>query len=526
MPTVSAHDIEWELMQRDPMRFRENLIVDVDQQRTARLGPRMDPFQREDFEAIDPALKWLAGRGDEPVKTRFWLQRPRGHSKTSDTATSITWLLWAGLYRKNGIGFAEDKKQAALLYEAMDKLRAHNPWLNERLRYYRSATQTQVVNVQTGSSIEIWSSDVASSWGIIPDFVIVDEITHWTNQELWTSVFSSWTKREGLLAVLCNAGWGRDWRWEIKLNAMKHRRWYHASREGAIATWISQEALAEQKACLPPAEYGRLWLNMWQETGGEFVTLEEAMACRDPALPLRDRTPADGWPFIASVDYAPKHDRTVGTVLHQEADRLIVDRMDVICPTATKQATRVEWVDQWCDNVRERFGGKHGQVYFVFDEYQLLGTIQRLEEVAFVHKFDFESGNGNWRMGMALRLFIIHQKIRWYGPDVTDSEDQRPTCGLILDQHGAPIKTPLERDDLEIELASLVVKPYANGKRWRFDHLQDGVHHDDRAYSLGAAVLFAVENSGGYEEWGFSESLWGGLDLKVFSGTGGKVMAA
>src|SRR5947209_1478809 len=41
-----------------------------------RLGAVMDPWQREDFQALD-----------DPAHRHAYLERPRGHSKTSDAAT-------------------------------------------------------------------------------------------------------------------------------------------------------------------------------------------------------------------------------------------------------------------------------------------------------------------------------------------------------------------------------------------------------------------------------------------------------
>ena len=53
--------------------------------------------------------------------------------------------------------------------------------------------------------------------------------------------------------------------------------------------------------------------------------------------------------------------------------------------------------------------------------------------------------------------------------------------------------------DLETELASLLLKQHPSG-RCRIDHLTDGLHHDDRSFALGAAVLHALGSSG-IAEW-------------------------
>ena len=59
----------------DPAAFRADLIVDVDGT-ARRFGDVMDPWQREDFLALDDTQYLHA-----------YLERPRGHSKTGDVGS-------------------------------------------------------------------------------------------------------------------------------------------------------------------------------------------------------------------------------------------------------------------------------------------------------------------------------------------------------------------------------------------------------------------------------------------------------
>jgi hypothetical protein len=43
----------------------------------------------------------------------------------------------------------------------------------------------RIENHHTGSRLTIISSDVNSSWGILPDFVICDELCHWPKPDMW-----------------------------------------------------------------------------------------------------------------------------------------------------------------------------------------------------------------------------------------------------------------------------------------------------------------------------------------------------
>ncbi|MCC7419406.1 MAG: terminase [Planctomycetaceae bacterium] len=482
---LTDQEITLGLMALDPMYFREHLLMSAADNLPVQFSKIMEPWQRHDFESTDPALKYVAGLTTErPAKLCSWVQRPRGHSKTSDHATDLTWLLWASPRRITGIAAAEDKDQARLVREQMETIGRNNPWLSDRLDYQRNIVR----NRHTGSQLEIISGDVASSWGHTHDFITCDEFTHWTDQKFWSSLFSTYAKKNNcLLSIRCNAGVGRGWHWDVRQMAAKNPNWYFSAPEGAVlASWLTPEKIDEQRAGLPRTEFNRLWLNIWQETGGEFVTLDEAEACRNANLVRLDRTRADGWKYVAAFDYAEKHDRTVGVVTHQEGSQVIVDMMDVIDPKRLGQTTRLSWCIDWMRAVRKDFGGEFGQVYFVLDKYQMLAIAQELMSEGFnIEFFDFGSGVGNWEMAVILRQFIIHQKVQWYHG-----------CGRL--------DSPWGRDDLETELASVVVTPYQGGRRWRFDHIQDDTHHDDRAFALGAACWFIVKNSGGYEEFGFT----------------------
>src|SRR5262249_53329055 len=102
----------------EPAAFRADLLVDVDGV-VRRLGEVMDPWQRDDFAAMDPALMQCNGRSNEPAKCRVYLERGRGHSKTTDLAITCCWALAFATRPIRGYAFAADKDQANLLKDAM-----------------------------------------------------------------------------------------------------------------------------------------------------------------------------------------------------------------------------------------------------------------------------------------------------------------------------------------------------------------------------------------------------------------------
>jgi len=478
-------DLIRRLSRIEPAQFRRWLVLEANYE--LRLHELIQSWQARDFAALDAAWMSLAGvardtsadRTSAKTYHRAYLERPRGHSKTSDTAMQIAWILLAAKRPVSGIAAAADRDQAKLIHRAIHRLADLNPDLCRELKFVEHV----VKNPANGSQLEVISSDVRSSWGALPDFVVCDELCHWEKPDLWYSLLSSAAKRpDCVLVVLTNAGVGRGWQWAVREHAHRDPAWYFSSLEGPQAPWITDDWLAEQKALLPPPVFERLWLNVWQHSDGEFVSLAEAEACRDETLTRQDRGLKGQW-YVASIDYAEKHDFTVGCVCHQDGSRIVVDRMDVVRPTP-ERPTPVQWVEDWIEDVAASFP----DVTFVIDEHQLVGTIQRIEQRFCVQRFDFAAGRGNHRLATLLRRLIVHRQIAWY-----------PCCGDVR-RSNESAATSGPRDDLETELASLLLRQSESG-RLRIDHHRDGVHHDDRAFALGAAGLTLSERGIGPEPW-------------------------
>ncbi|WP_437206739.1 terminase large subunit domain-containing protein [Planctomicrobium sp. SH664] len=444
----------------------------------------LQQWQLRDLEALDPAWCDLAGRPmSKPVSVRrAYIERPRGHSKTTDMALQIGWILLAARSRVNGIAAAADRGQAGFLRDSLRRLAEANRSFFSPLCFLEG----QVRNQLTGSWLEVISSDARSSYGALPDFIVCDELTHWKKGDLWHSLLSSAAKKpKCVLTILTNAGVGRGWQWDVREHARIDSGWHFSSLNGPHAPWITDDTLTEQREMLPESVFERLWLNHWQQSEGSFLTLAEVEACRDPSR-LQAEAGLAGRQYVAAVDYAEKRDYTAACICHREAELIVVDRMDVVKPTKSSP-TRVDWVENWM----ERSAATFPCIRFVVDEYQLLGTIQRLESRYPVERFAFRGGTGNHRLALLLRQLIVHQQIAWY-----------PGCGAVPGE---------QRDDLETELASLILRQREGGQV-RIDHIQDGLHHDDRAFALGVACLSLQEQSPGHDFLEITPSVPSGFD--------------
>ena len=444
------------------------------------LGEQLLPWQRADFVALDPAWLRVAGRplpgGDitsESPVARVWLERPRGHSKTADTAIMLAWALRFARRPVRGVVAAADRDQAGLVRSALADLIRLNPHLLGELK----VGAERVANPATGARLDVLSGDVGSSYGLTPDFVICDELCHWPDAGLWHSLLSSAAKTPGcLLVVLTNAGWGRDWRWAAREAARARPEWQFRRLPGPCAPWVTPAALAEQRALLPAPVFARLWMNEWQaNSAAAFFTPAEVAACEVAGLDVH-AVGRPGVRYAAGVDYGEKRDRTACCVAHRcpRTGRIVVDRLDVAAPTPDRPVP-VAWVEEWIKNCVAKYPG----VRVVVDEYQLAGLAQRLGGRANVERFAFAAGRGNDDLARALRSAVYAGRLAF-----------RPGTGATGSQSGVNGETndsiaQAATDDLAAELRSLELIERANG-RVRFDHPPGG--HDDRAFALSLAV--------------------------------------
>ncbi len=297
-------------LQRDPSAFRSALLIDSDS------GPVpfasvMDPWQRADFEALDPGWKATVTQSNDDAICRAWLERGRGSSKTTDLSVMSAWALFASKRRLTGIAAAADLDQSKLLRDGISKLVYLNPWLQPIIEVQAS----RAINVHTESCLDFIASDAPSAYGLTPDFLILDEVTHWKKRDMWDALISAAAKRSRcMVTCITNAGIQDDWQWEVREAIRISPTWHFHRLEGHCASWISQALLDEQRRLLPPMAFSRLWDNSWVSGGGDFLSpelIDEAF--KDNLEPIPAAQP--GWTHCSGVDLAVSRDSACVCVL-------------------------------------------------------------------------------------------------------------------------------------------------------------------------------------------------------------------
>lgn len=434
---------------------------------------RAEAWQWDQARTIGPAIESITRiRKGYRGKRAFFRTMPRGHDKSSSIGRLMNWALGYTTKYFSAVVAAADREQAGLLLEFMNIEAELNPWLKKRLDF----RQNRVVG-RYGSNLKVLAADAYGSFGLNNDIIICDELTHWANEKLWNTLISGSGKRPGMVTIIItNAGMKGSWQWTVRERARTSPTWQLYEAPGPMASWMNTEEARENLKMLPPSEYRRCIRNEWLDPAEDcgYVSRVEAEYCellgRDMGL-FRTERGIDGREYFAGVDYGPKKDRTVLTLGHRVNNTFVVDQMSVLeGKDFPDKRVPVTLVEEWIDKNRKVYPN----CVFVVDPYQMEGTIQALQGVANIERFEPRAGKANYELAQILRSAIVNGRLGWY-----------TGCGEIF----APDDLGIIRlHTLVDEFADLIIKPTAAG--YRLDHLPG--KHDDRVVSLGMAVWRAL----------------------------------
>ncbi|MGC1274347.1 MAG: terminase large subunit [Planctomycetaceae bacterium] len=466
----------------DPAAFRDELIVDVDGV-ARKFGKVQDDWQRADFAAIDPALMLCNGRAkaDESVRSRAFIERPRGHSKTTDLAVTCVYALAFATRPIRGYCYAADRDQAALLKDAMATICRLNPWLGEILDVQKGCV-TNVANGHPGQggTLTIEASNVASSYGILPDLIIADELSHWEGDgSLWHSLISSAAKRSTcLLVVITNAGFTDSWQWAVRESARADdEAWYFTTLDGPHASWMTEKRLAEQRRMLPAVAFARLWLNQWSSGGGDALTPEDIEAAfHDDLAPLTGKQP--GYKYVAGVDLGLVRDCSAVVVLAVPdggvSGRIRLAHTRLWRPALGRKIEIME-IEQHLLELDKLFGLE----FVAFDPWQAEHMAQRLEA---------DSGR---RRRNERRKFYRDPWMQAVPPTAANLRDQ---AGLTIESFKDRRLILYPEDELRRDLTRLRVEETSYG--YRLSSPRDHTGHGDTFSAFALALKIGHEVAG------------------------------
>ncbi|MEX0938536.1 MAG: terminase large subunit [Pirellulales bacterium] len=388
-----------------PDKFRRLLKIPTEAGPVA-LSEIIEPWQRADFEALDTA--WMRAAGmqtpEAPRFTRAYLERPRGHSKTSDLAVLCVWALAFAQFDMRLAAAAGDRDQARFLRDAVDRLVRANPWLSEIL----SVQNYRVTCGRNGASLDILAADANTNYGLLLDAILIDEVTHWNDGgvKLWESLFSTAAKRSHcLLIIISNAGMGRgsSWQWTLRESCRESADWYFSRLDGPRASWITAKVLDEQRRMLPGQSFDRLWLNQWTTGIDGALSASDVEACTTLDGPRAEHA-WDWEPMIAGLDLGVKNDHSALVVLggHPTAERYRLVSVQSWKPPRPGGQIDLEKVKEACLEAHRRYRLE----CIVYDPSQAYLMAQQLgRQGVTCMEFAFTPKNLDWMTRTLLEVF-------------------------------------------------------------------------------------------------------------------------
>jgi hypothetical protein len=418
-----------------------------------RWGAAAADFQIADAEAIF-----------SPVGPPFhFLTRPRGGSKTSDTAAiCLAWLVAQAGPRQRSYVLAVSESQAAELVDAAAGFVARSPVVGNYVGVEASA-----LYAANGAAVRVLTSG-DSTWGKGRDtgFIVLDEFAQWPatrkSRRTWVAMLSATQKTPGLrLVILTSAGEPGHFSYEVLSEARRSNFW-HVSEVPGPVPWVSKEYLDAQRRLLTEAEFARLHYNQWTEEDDRLVTEEDL----DAACVLPGSLPADRrHRYIITVDLGVKVDATVVVVAHAEsipgephAQRVVVDLIKRWVPTRKRQV-RLSQVRQFLEETSVAY--RRAPVY---------GDPSQFHE---------------------MRQALVAQGVRAMEFKFTSTSVGELASSLVLALRNHQVWLP-DRPELRSELLTVRLREVSPGA-YRMDH--DAGSHDDQAVALGMATHLLLGKS-------------------------------
>lgn len=397
------------------------------------------------------------------------ITRPRSGSKTTDLAgIAIAVLLDQAPSAARCYVVAADRDQARLLLDAAEGMVDRTPGLDRVLK----VDAWKVTNERNGATLEVLAADGASTWGLRPFFVVVDEIGNWpehrNHRKVWEGLISAWPKvPDGRLVAMTSAGEPSHFSYRIREQALKAEGWRVSEMPGPVP-WLAEADLEELRGELLPSAYDRLVLNEWSDSEDKLTTRDAVVECvgHDGRIAPKDKTN-----YIIGLDLGFVNDATVAVLAHAELVDIhetdIADAADV--GYTFERRVVVDWVQRWhgtrrrpvkLAQVEEWVRGAAGlynrpRTKIVVDSHQALGLVERLR----ADRFD------------AIDVPVT-------------SKVQNEVATILYRLLENRLLDLPDDDELIEELAT--VKLVRTHLGLRIDH--DSGRHDDHAFALGLAA--------------------------------------
>lgn len=356
-------------------RFIENLTLSTDS--IASRGG--DPFVLRPWQKA--IVRELFGRMRADDRTRRAYRSgiiaiPRKNGKTElCAALALYGLIGDGVRRGQVYVAAAEKEQAGKLYDAAKAMVEADPELDARQggRLDIIDSRKRIVDLETGSYLQVLSAEAYSKHGLNASMVIYDELHAAPNRDLWDVLRTSMgARREPLILAITTAGFDRtSICWEVWDYARKvrdgiiddpeffqqlyeideaddwtdERTWYKANPAlGDFRDLDDMRALfrvAKHKA-EDENTFRRLYLNQWTESEVRFFNMAKWRQCA-----TADEAEAAGLPTYAGLDLGMTDDMSAFVGVTQLSGGRVLVRARIWMPDGARETFRSRPYASW-----------------------------------------------------------------------------------------------------------------------------------------------------------------------------------
>jgi len=396
-------------------------------------------------------------------RRHLWL-RARGRSKTLDAAALALSLMLSGELASGSECYcaAADIDQAALIARKIRGLVQRSD-----LGSQVTVERRRVIVRPAGVELDILPADAASSWGLSPSLLLIDEFAMWPRtggaQEFLDALLSSLPKVPGSRALLFSTPSSPTHpSYRLYEAALSDPESWRVSHRKGPAPWQSAKELRVERRRLPESAYRRLFEAEWSEADDVISTLADVRECVRSSPLVRE--PAGQHRYFVGVDLSVSSDYTAVAVVHAERDdvqqRIVVDRL------TTWKPSRRHPLDMGAVEAHIVEVARAYDAFVVADKWQAVSLIQRLQRAGIRARGEDFTPASNTR-----RALLLHDLLRDHALEIPDDPE------------------------LITELATLTLRETTPGS-YRLESVEKGNGHRDRSTAISLAAEIAKQGRG------------------------------
>jgi len=287
------------------------------------------------------------------------LGMPKKNGKSSLSAGLLNYFLFQGEDFGELILAANSKEQSSwIIFDKLCKSLRMNPQQHKYVRI----NDDYIENKQNGTVARVIAQNYKTASGANPSLVVFDELWSFEDTEsdnarkFYEELTTVPTRKQPMTIITSYAGYDEDTLlfdlYKKGLDGTDPKMFFFWTHEN-LASWITSEYLATQKARLRPNTYLRLHENRWTSGEDLFIEIADWDACVDPEYRplLKDKELR----VVAAVDIGTKSDTSAVVAVAKKDNRIMLVAHRKWTPTAEDPIDIEETVEKYLLELKDKF---------------------------------------------------------------------------------------------------------------------------------------------------------------------------